>query len=163
MDHIPASAGDGLRTFSPAKQYQSIAFSSPELVEGSTMDVYTGGSATGAVTDGLVQGGTYAPGTAADSPTHSGIVMRAGSRARRHLARTRGGGRNILAPPLRRDSTGRRPRRLRARTGRPRDQPYGAAAHRNPTVTSRFSGTTQPRYATRAMSKSTSGPASCRT
>jgi hypothetical protein len=80
--HIETSEGDELLTFAPAKQYQSIAFSSPELVEGSTVDVYTGGNSTGAVTDGLYQGGTYAPGTKAGSLTLSGIVTRAGSRTR---------------------------------------------------------------------------------
>ena len=80
--HIETSEGDELLTFAPAKQYQSIAFSSPELAEGSTVDIYTGGNATGTSTDGLYQAGTYAPGTKAGSLALTGIVTMAGSRAR---------------------------------------------------------------------------------
>lgn len=80
--HVRTTEGDELLTFAPAKAYQSIVFSSPELVEGATVDVYTGGNSTGTVTDGLYQGGTYAPGAKAGSLTLSGIVTRAGSRVR---------------------------------------------------------------------------------
>ncbi len=72
--HIRNSAGTGILTFAPAKRYQSIAFSSPELAAGSAYEVYLGGSSTGTNTDGLYEGGTYTPGTRYAGFTVSGIV-----------------------------------------------------------------------------------------
>ena len=69
--------GREILTFVPTKSYQSIAFSSPELIKDSTYNVYYGGSSTGTVTDGLYQGGTYTPGTKYTSFTISGVVTRA--------------------------------------------------------------------------------------
>jgi hypothetical protein len=61
--HLQDSQGQDLLTFAPTKQYSSVAFSSPDLVQGSTYDVYYGGTCTGTVVDGLYQDGTYTPGT----------------------------------------------------------------------------------------------------
>lgn len=72
--HIQTSAGDGILTFAPLKGYQSIAFSSAELIKGYTYDVYYGGSASGTVNDGLYQDGTYTPGTQYTSFTVSSTV-----------------------------------------------------------------------------------------
>lgn len=80
--HIQDSAGDALLTFSPTKQYQSIAFSSPELIKGATYMIYTGGSSTGTVKDGLYQDGNYTPGAQYTSFTVSGVVTRIGAAAR---------------------------------------------------------------------------------
>jgi len=77
--HIQGSDGREIVTFSPAKEYQSIAFSSPELSNGATYDVFYGGSSTGTVNDGLYQGGTYTAGTNLGSFTVSGMVTRLGS------------------------------------------------------------------------------------
>ena len=77
--HIQSSEGREIVTFSPAKEYQSIAFSSPELGNGATYDVFYGGSSTGTVNDGLYQGGTYTAGTNLGSFTVSGMVTRLGS------------------------------------------------------------------------------------
>jgi len=77
--HIQSSEGREIVTFSPAKEYQSIAFSSPELSNGATYDVFYGGSSTGTVNDGLYQGGTYTAGTNLGSFTVSGMVTRLGS------------------------------------------------------------------------------------
>lgn len=79
---LQASDGTELVTFAPTKDYQSIAFSSPQLAAGSTVDVYLGGSATGAASDGLYQGGTYAAGTRYTSLTLSGMVTVLGGRTR---------------------------------------------------------------------------------
>ena len=76
--HIQNSAGEDVLTFAPANDYQSVAFSSPQLVNGETYTVYTGGSSTGAVTDGLYQGGTYTPGTQFTTFTVSSVVTTAG-------------------------------------------------------------------------------------
>ena len=76
---IQTNGGKELFTFIPTKTYQSIAFSSPELTNGSTYDIYTGGSSTGAFNDGLCQDGTYTPGAKYTRFTISGIVTKIGN------------------------------------------------------------------------------------
>ncbi len=80
--HIVASDGWEVLTFAPAKDYQSIAFSSAELVTGASYVVYYGGSASGAATDGLYQDGVYTGGTEYTSFTASRMVTMIGSRGR---------------------------------------------------------------------------------
>ena len=80
--HIQNSAGEEILTFAPAKEYQSVAFSSPKLIKGETYTVYVGGSSTGTVTDGLYQGGAYTAGTQAESFTVSSVVTQVGSGGR---------------------------------------------------------------------------------
>ena len=60
--HIQNSAGKNLLTFAPTKDFQSLAFSAPELARGETYTIYTGGSATGTATNGLYTDGVYTPG-----------------------------------------------------------------------------------------------------
>jgi hypothetical protein len=76
--HLRGSDGAALLTFEPAKPYQSIAFSSAELADGATYDVYLGGSSSGAAVDGLNTGGAYTPGALAGSFTTSGITTQIG-------------------------------------------------------------------------------------
>ncbi len=80
--HLQASDGTEIFTFEPAKAYQSIAFSSPDLVEGATYLLYGGGSSTGSAKDGLYEGGAYSPGSQLASLTLSGTVTRLGGRSR---------------------------------------------------------------------------------
>jgi hypothetical protein len=61
--HIESKDGDSVLTFAPAKQFQSVVFSSAELKKGATYRVYLGGSATGTITDGIYSDGAYTPGT----------------------------------------------------------------------------------------------------
>ncbi|GHB61833.1 carbohydrate-binding domain-containing protein [Persicitalea jodogahamensis] len=84
---INLQSGDGksLFTFQPSKKFQSIAFSSPGLTNGSSFSVYTGGTATGTATDGLYQEGTYTSGTKFADFTVSTAVTKVGT--------TGGGGR----------------------------------------------------------------------
>lgn len=79
--HLQDSQGGAILTFAPAKDYQSIVFSSPALAKG-TYDVYFGGSATSTATDGLYQGGAYTGGSKAGSFTISSIVTQVGSGGR---------------------------------------------------------------------------------
>jgi len=79
MIHIEAENGEGTLTFVPTKEYQSVVLSSPELENGSTYTVYSGGSSTGIATDGLYSDGTYTAGTQVTSFTISGIVTGAGA------------------------------------------------------------------------------------
>ncbi len=74
--HIQTSDGKGILTFEPAKEYQSVAFSSPELLKGSSYDVYYGGSSTGTVNNSLYLDETYTPGTRYTGFTVSDIVTR---------------------------------------------------------------------------------------
>ncbi len=61
--HIENSSGTDIVTFAPAKTYSSVVFSSPDLITGSTYNVYMGGSYSGgSETDGLYSGGSYSGG-----------------------------------------------------------------------------------------------------
>jgi len=88
--HIQNSAGEDVLTFAPAKTYQSVAFSSPELENGETYTIYTGGSATGTAIDGLYQDGTYTAGNQEATATISSTVTTVGSGGQ-----MMGGGRGI--------------------------------------------------------------------
>jgi len=74
MVQIQDDQGGDILTFVPSKQYQSVLVSSPALQNGLSYTIYSGGSSTGAVMDGLYSGGTYTPGTQITSYTISGAV-----------------------------------------------------------------------------------------
>jgi hypothetical protein len=67
--NIQNSNGKELFSFIATKRYQSMAFSSPDLLKGVTYNFYVGGSSTGIVNNGLYLDGTYSPGTLLDSFT----------------------------------------------------------------------------------------------
>jgi hypothetical protein len=69
--HIRSSDGKDILTFKPAKEFQSIAFSSPALQKGTAYNVFLGGSSTGTPLDGVYLDGTYTPGTSIASFTIS--------------------------------------------------------------------------------------------
>lgn len=77
--HIQDSAGTDILTFAPAKDYQSLAFSSAALKNGETYTVTTGGSATGSELGGLYQDGTYTSGTQYTTFTISSAVTIVGT------------------------------------------------------------------------------------
>jgi hypothetical protein len=77
--HIETDKGEGVLTFAPTKAYQSVVLCSPELKKGATYIVYTGGSATGTVTDSLYSDGAYRAGAQVTSLTISDIVTGAGA------------------------------------------------------------------------------------
>jgi hypothetical protein len=72
--HVESAEGEDILTFTPTKEYQSVLISSPELQNGETYVVYTGGRSTGTTVDGLYADGTYTPGTQAASYTLSSVV-----------------------------------------------------------------------------------------
>jgi hypothetical protein len=79
--HIQDSEGQDVLTFSPAKQYQSVAFSSEKLKKGTAYSVFIGGSSSGTVTDGLYSGGSYKAGGAAYTTfTVSSVVTKVNAR-----------------------------------------------------------------------------------
>jgi len=55
--------GNSLLTFAPSKTYQSIVISVPELKQGQTYTLSSGGSSSGKNVDGLYTGGIYTGGT----------------------------------------------------------------------------------------------------
>ncbi|MCB9137313.1 MAG: carbohydrate-binding domain-containing protein [Caldilineaceae bacterium] len=77
--HVKDAAGNNILTFAPLRDYQSVAISSPALVDGATYTIYSGGSATGTAQDGLYTGGSYSGGTEVESFTLSGPVTTAGA------------------------------------------------------------------------------------
>jgi hypothetical protein len=89
MVHFETESGQDVLSFLPTKQYQSVLLSSPELENGSTYVVYSGGSSSGTASDGQYTGGTYTGGTQVASFTTAGTVTSAGSSA----GGFRGGGR----------------------------------------------------------------------
>ena len=72
--HIATKDGKEVVTFAPTKPYQSIVVSSPDLVNGGTYVVYSGGRSIGTDNDSLVTGGDYAPGTQVASYTLTSVV-----------------------------------------------------------------------------------------
>jgi len=79
MVHIETKDGEEILTFVPTKAYQSVVLCSPELKNGSTYIVYSGGSSTGTVIDGLYSDGIYTSGTQVTSFTISSIVTSIGT------------------------------------------------------------------------------------
>ncbi|MCR2806970.1 carbohydrate-binding domain-containing protein [Paenibacillus soyae] len=55
--------GNAIATFAPAKTFQAVMISSPDLKQGGTYKVFSGGSSTGTETNGLYEGGEYTGGT----------------------------------------------------------------------------------------------------
>lgn len=77
--HVENSSGEEIFTFEPAKNFQSIVFSSPLLTRGQTYAMYLGGSAAGTQRGGLVEAGTYTPGELYGSLTVSTTLTQLGS------------------------------------------------------------------------------------
>jgi len=73
---LSSAAGENLVTFLPAKSWQSVAFSSPQLTRGTSYVVYYGGKTTGSAADGLYSGGGYTPGTKYAKFTVSSVVTK---------------------------------------------------------------------------------------
>lgn len=74
--HIQNSSGKGILSFIPTKRYQSVAFSSPELMPGESYDVFIGGTVSGSASDGLYLNAKYVPGTKYTSFTVSNNMTR---------------------------------------------------------------------------------------
>ncbi len=72
--HLEDADGNNIFTFMPERNYSSVVFSSPDLENGSGYKLYTGGTSTGTVTDGLYVGGVYSPGTLKKTFTISSSV-----------------------------------------------------------------------------------------
>ncbi|MBN2074293.1 MAG: carbohydrate-binding domain-containing protein [Dehalococcoidales bacterium] len=78
MVHFESEDGEEVLTFVPTKEYQLVVLCSTGLKKGVTYSVYTRGSSTGVVTDGLYSNGTYTAGTEMESFTISNMVTTVG-------------------------------------------------------------------------------------
>ncbi|MEM9748073.1 MAG: hypothetical protein AAF945_15355, partial [Actinomycetota bacterium] len=67
--HITDSDGEALVTFEPHNDFSVIVFSSPDLVEGESYDVYLGGSVDGDSDTDLHDASTYVAGELAGTIT----------------------------------------------------------------------------------------------
>ena len=76
--HIETVAGEDVLTFMPTKEYQSVLISSPDLQNGESYSVYTGGSSSGTSSDGLITDGEYVPGVQATNFTIASIITGGG-------------------------------------------------------------------------------------
>jgi hypothetical protein len=80
--NIKDSNGNSILTFAPTVPYQSVAFSSADLVIGETYTVYYDGTATGTSVDGLYVDANYTPGTELGSFTITSNITRLGNTGR---------------------------------------------------------------------------------
>lgn len=77
--HLQNSSGQSLLTYTPAKEYQSVLISSPDLVIGETYSIFIGGSSSGEVENGLYITGEYQPGTEITQLTVASSVTTSGT------------------------------------------------------------------------------------
>ncbi|NNE94406.1 MAG: carbohydrate-binding domain-containing protein, partial [Acidimicrobiales bacterium] len=69
--HIESTDGESLVTFEPANEYSVIVFSSPDLVDGETYNLYLGGTVTGDSASDLYEDSAYSVGVLAGTATAS--------------------------------------------------------------------------------------------
>lgn len=74
MVHLEDSSGNTIISFTPKRNYQSVVVSAPQLTQGETYQLYTGGSDSGQETGGLYTGGGYTGGTKLTDITLSGLT-----------------------------------------------------------------------------------------
>lgn len=72
--HIQDATGADIITFKPVRNYSSVIFSSPAIKTGTSYYLFTGGTYSGTVNNGLCTGGTYSGGTQKKSFTPSAKV-----------------------------------------------------------------------------------------
>lgn len=68
--------GTSVLTFAPSKEYESIVISTPELKQGKTYTVYSGGTCSSQGTDGFYEQGTCSGGTKLTDVTLSSAVTK---------------------------------------------------------------------------------------
>lgn len=72
--HIQDASGNNLVTFKPVRNVYYFVFSSPDIKNGATYSIYTGGTSTGTYTNGIYVGGVYSGGTLKKSFSITGKV-----------------------------------------------------------------------------------------
>ncbi len=61
--HIQDAAGNNIVTYQPVRTIYYLVLSTPDFKNGLSCSIFTGGSSTGTLTDGIYIGGTYSGGT----------------------------------------------------------------------------------------------------
>ncbi len=79
--HIANQNGEDILTFAPAKDFQSILFSSVDLADGMTYTIFSGGSVSGEGIDGLFDNNMYNTGIQVTSFTITDLVTQLGSKS----------------------------------------------------------------------------------
>lgn len=82
MIYIVSEDGEQVLAYAPVKEYQSIAFSSPELETGTTYTVYSGGVIDSTAIDGVHGEGSYSPGTVIGDFTVKDVLTVVGTQSR---------------------------------------------------------------------------------
>lgn len=77
--HIQDEQGNEVLTFAPEKEYQSIVVSVPDLQQGQSYSIYTGGSADGEEIDGYYSKVVYTPGELIETVTLESVSNRFGA------------------------------------------------------------------------------------
>ncbi len=72
--HLEDNKGNKVVTFAPEKEYQSVVISSPALEKETEYTLYTGGTSTGSISNGLYTDGAYQGGTKIIDFTITGSV-----------------------------------------------------------------------------------------
>lgn len=80
--YIESEDGEQILAYETSRDYQSIAFSSPELEKGVTYKVYSAGSMDSSKTDGVYENGTYSNGTLVGQFTITGSLTVIGTQSR---------------------------------------------------------------------------------
>lgn len=71
---IKNASGNNVISFAPSKQYASLVVCSPNIAANQTYSIYSGGSCSGTVADGLYIGGTLSGGSQKGSFTSSSVI-----------------------------------------------------------------------------------------
>lgn len=61
--HFQDASGNEIVTYKPVRNTYYLVVSTPALTSGSSYSIYTGGSSTGTLTDGIYTAGIYSGGT----------------------------------------------------------------------------------------------------
>jgi hypothetical protein len=77
--HIETADGQEVLTFVPCREYASLVFSSPDLLNGASYRIFSGGNSSGDLNDGLYSGGSYNAGQQVGDFTISSVVTMIGA------------------------------------------------------------------------------------
>lgn len=72
--HLEDESGKEILSFAPAKSFQAVFISTPDMAKGTSYVLYSGGKSTGTVTNGIYAGGEYSGGTKVVSFTAESLI-----------------------------------------------------------------------------------------
>lgn len=80
--HVADASGEAVLTLAPAHRYQSVVFSTPDMMLDETYTYFVGGSSTGASLDGVYADGVYTPGEQVGQVTTTSVITKVGGNNR---------------------------------------------------------------------------------